>query len=290
MVNSTTIDLTQTPDLQQAIELSWAGGVRTFELNGVYRADKDMDSILRIGRHLSGIVLKGFGAVIDGRNLASHVIIVEDAELAIEGLTVTGGNTTNPARVGRQYSGARFRSIYEAIDGAGLLVLGSSTLKLKNCWVVNNHSGMCGGGISHQGTGLVEIDDSTFEDNTAYHTGAAIDNLTPGARFVVRRSYFNNNLSNKGSICGGPHGQVTVFKNTKATISGSEFSGQSFPIDAQIGSRVKSVHNTYDSRAVEVIRPAGGGTVTDKFKHLKRQLTFGVRLSPYALYPWVRRR
>ena len=283
-MNSAIIELTQTTDLQQALEILWIKGIRSFELKGVYKARKNIYALLRIGEKLSGITINASGATLDGGQVASHVIVIENADVSIQGLSIMGGDTLGRA----VYEGAKFRSIFEAIDGAGVLVLGDSNVKIKNCNILENHSGMCGGGLSNQGIGLVEIDNCSFENNTAYHTGSAVDNLTPGSKLVIKKSSFRNNKSNQGSICGGPHGQITIFKKTKAEINNCEFIGKSFPIDAALGSEIKISNSYHLGKPVEVVRPARKGTILDKLKYAKKLLGFEIRLLSSFLYPWVR--
>jgi len=287
-MNVRTIDLGQTNNLQQLIESYWSNGVKTFILNGTYKVCKDTYTHLKIGKHLSGITMKGLKAILDGNRTTSHIIIVEDANATIEDITVTSGNTTNPLKVADSYQGSHFRSVYEVVDGAGILILGNSKVKLKRCNILNNHSGMCGGGMSNQGTGSVYVDSCKFENNTSYHTGAAIDNLTNGAQVIVRRSLFSNNLSNTGSICGGPHGQITIFSGTKSNIYHNKFYGTTFPIDASNDSHIISFDNMYQNKQVNPIKPAGAGTLTNKLYHLGHLLTFIILLIRYNTYPWVR--
>jgi hypothetical protein len=221
--------------------------------------------------------------------ITAHVIVVEDADATLEGLTFRGGSTTDPVRVAKTYAGDRFRSLYEAIDGAGLLFLGKSNVVIRGCTITDNHAGMCGGGISNQGVGLVKVVSCAFERNTAYHTGGAADNLTPGSVIEIRDSTFKDNVSNAGSICGGPHGQVTVFKNTRASIHDCDFVGEVYAVDAAAGSTIDSSGNVYEGRPTEPREPGLGGGTNDKLKHTKYQSAFELELGRFELFPRVRR-
>jgi hypothetical protein len=148
---------------------------------------------------------------------------------------------------------------------------------------------MCGGGVSNQGTGLVELDGCILQDNTAYHTGVAVDNLTVGSKITVQNSIFKDNQSNVGSICGGPHGQITIFKNTVANVQNCDFSGTNYPIDAAVGASVEVSGNTYNKMPVQPRAPGKEGNFIDKLKHARHQLRFSLRLLRYGLYPWVQR-
>jgi len=282
-----TVDLGKVPDLQECIETAWVDGVKEFKLVNTYRSNTSTYALLHIKKHMSGITIRGSG-ILDGGGLASHIIVVEDADATIKGIKISSGNTTDPVRVAKDYRGRPLRSIFEAIDGAGILVLGKSNVNLDDCRVTDNHSGMCGGSLSNQGTGLVEVSECVFEDNSAYHTGGAIDNLTHGATIIVKGSEFKNNLSNAGSICGGPHGQITVFKKTKASLYDNSFSGTTYAIDAAIGSTIDDSGNTYNDKPIKPRRPGQGGNLVDKSKHAKQLLFFNVHLVRHGLLPFIR--
>lgn len=286
-MNTSIINLDQIENLQKQIELLWTKGIRTFKLKGNFKAQKDTYALLEINKHLSGISLIGSSATLNGKRITSHIIIIKDANVTIEGITIIGGDTTNPSRIANNYSGWSFRSIYEAIDGSGLLVLGNSNVKLKNCVIADNHSGMCGGGISNQATGLVEIDQCKFKNNTAYHTGAAVDNLTKDSKIVINKSKFRDNLSNVGSLCGGPHGQITIFANTNAKIQHNKFFGKTFPIDTANDSKVQNNDNIYRTKFTAPVVPINSGTFKNKFEHLKHLFSFEILLIKYGIYPWV---
>jgi len=104
---------------------------------------------------------------------------------------------------------------------------------------------MCGGAISNQSKGTIIIDNCTFTNNSAGHTGSAIDNLTKNAHLIVRNSKFINNESNTWHTAGYPHGQISVFPNTKAEILNSHFSGGSIPLDHTQSSHINLIGNTY---------------------------------------------
>jgi hypothetical protein len=128
----TVIKLDQTPNLQEAVENLWAGGFREFELSGVYKANEDAYALLRIRQHLSGIAFRALdgGATLDGAGRTSHIVVVEQANATFDGIKLTDGDTTNPTRVAKDYAGEALRSVYEAIDGAGVLVLGDFKRKI----------------------------------------------------------------------------------------------------------------------------------------------------------------
>ena len=58
--------------------------------------------------------------------------------------------------------------------GGGINIRPASNLKIYNCLITKNHSGLDGGGIFCTQAGLVEITNCTFADNTAYRDGAGV--------------------------------------------------------------------------------------------------------------------
>jgi hypothetical protein len=286
-----TLKLGEVTDLQSAVEGLWAQGHREIGLEGEYSPTADAHTLLRVGPKMSGLALRavGSGARLNGAGRTAHVVIIDNADVTISGLGIFGGDTTDPAMVARTYDGPAWRSAYEAMDGAGVLVTGTSNVELNNIAFTYNHSGMCGGALSNQGTSLVEVMNCLFVGNTAYHTGAAIDNLTPGASIVVHKTYFQNNASNRGSKCGGPHGQVTLFPYTKAVIRHCDFVGVGPAIDAAANADLQEYANKHDGRSTKATEPAGEGTMQGRLGHLKRLLAFDLRLLHHGLYPWVRR-
>lgn len=279
------IDLEHTPNLQAAIEAGYADGIRDFNLTGTYRAGQPGYSLLRVGPALSGIRLFGSGAVLDGNGITSHVIAAEGADVMVHGLQIVGGDTTDAKRVGRTYEGQPGRSLYEAVDGAGILALRDSGVTVVNSHVSNNHSGMCGGGISNQTTKTLHVARSTFEGNTAFSTGAAIDNLTLGAGLIVRDTHFKDNHSNTGTKAHGPHGQITVFPRTTAIIENATFEGGSMPIDAPDNTTSYAA----DGQPLKVAPAGGHDSRLEEAKYRLRILHQRRHLARFNPYPMIRK-
>ena len=227
-------------DLQRRIETAWDDGIRKFTLSGTYIQEEPTEAILDIHAGLSGIMLTGDKStpMLNGNQVTSHVVRVRDAWAYISGLVICGGDTTDSKRVAQQHRGSRLTRLYPVVDGAGVLVLGESIANITECAITNNHAGMCGGGLSNQSRGLVQFTDCIFEQNSARHTGPAIDNLTPGAQLQVMQTKFRNNTADRH------HGQITVFPRTIATIHECDFEG-SFPIDAPQHGLVVTDKNNY---------------------------------------------
>lgn len=285
-----TIQLNQAQDLQETIESHWRKGIRSFNLVGKYMSKKSEYSLLKIDSNLSGIALKGSNnAALDGNQMTAHVFVIENAKAKIEGLTLAGGDSTDASRLAKAYTGKKFRSIYEIIDGAGAVVTGNSSVKFTDCNFENNRSGMCGGAIANQSTALVSIESCLFEGNEAFHSGSAIDNLTRNSKVEIRNSKFRGNRSNAGSQLGGPYGQISIFPKTHATLSNCEFDGSSFcPIDVSPRAKFRGANNTANGK-VFTVQPAGGLVnallIT---RHLKQLFRYELHLLKHFTYPLVR--
>lgn len=285
----TPINLSETTNLQAAVESHWADGKRAFELTGTYIPPGDTHAVLRINQRLSGIALSGTG-VLDARGRASHVLIIEDAEADIKDLEIVRGNTANLRRVAKNYDSERLRSVHEATDGAGALVLGQSSVQFTNISFLHNYSGMRGGGLSNQGTGLVTIEECTFRGNSTHHAGGAIDNLTPGARLSVYKTKFHYNTSDN-------KGHIAVCEGTSATIAKCEFMGVMYPqVYAAPGAKVElegnyisSGYPFYGTDLIDSDFVASEPSAKERLLHGLRTLTASAPLLRIGLYPWARR-
>ncbi len=282
------IDLEKTVNLQEALTNIYSQGLRKIELMGKYVANDEVNHLLRLYSSLTGLTLIGHNAVLDGKHKTSHVLVIEDASVILIGLTICGGDTANPKRVAKHYSGANGRRIYESIDGAGILILRDSKVSIENCVIEDNYSGMCGGGISNQGINIVRVKNCKFSNNKSYHTGSAVDNLSSGSNIAINSSQFNNNMSNIGSLAGGPHGQITLFGNTKASVLDCKFTGTNYPIDTRPNTLLKESGNIWNKKPTKSRRPGGNKGLLIYFKHAIRLAAFEVRHLKYWLYPRVR--
>lgn len=258
---TTTVNLSETPNLQAEIEGHWDEGVRSFNVHGLLRQPTDSYAALRITSRLSGIAIRGHAARIDGAGRTSHVVAIDNADATIEGVAIVGGDTT-----ARRYGGRWGRGL----DGAGALILGNCNVTFRNCGFAYNHSGMSGGAISNQGAGLVSVQSCEFVGNTAHHAGSAIDNRVARARLSVLGSHFRDNRSN--TCCArdfAAHGQISVARGTSAIIRNSDFIGDTFAIDAAAKTTVTS-DNQYNRCSPDPVRLPGAYSMSAYVQHLRR--------------------
>ncbi len=194
------------------------------------------------------VVFEGNGHVIDGNQFVVHLLKIHNcANVVIRNVRFLNGNTEILKKIPRRklHFQKKNISIFEFLDGGAVLITGASRVIIENCHFENNHSVMCGGAISNQSTLPVIIKNCTFTANTAGHTGSAIDNLTPDSQLAVTHSTFSANKSNTWHMFGAPHGQISIFPKTRATIVDSIFSKGSIPIDYAESATVSLKGNTY---------------------------------------------
>lgn len=193
-------------------------------------------------------IIEGNNFKIDGNHIVAHLLRIHNCNrIIIRNLRFINGNTNTLKKIPKEKIGFsnKFVSIFEVIDGGAVLITGNSNVIFESCHFEGNESFMCGGAISNQSKGTVTVDSCTFTNNVAGHTGSAIDNLVRNAHLIVKNSIFQNNKSNAWHNVGYPHGQISVFPNTKAEIYNTYFSGGSIPIDYMQSSNVSLKENTY---------------------------------------------
>jgi hypothetical protein len=195
------------------------------------------------------LVFDGCGRAIDGDKKVAHLMIIQNCgNSLIQNTIFRNGNTAIVSKVEKaQFCFPQNKiSIFEVIDGGGVIVTGNSNVTFRNCTFVDNYSIMCGGAVSNQSTGLVKFENCIFENNTAGHTGSAVDNLTKKSNLKICNCRFINNVSNEWHKQGFPHGQVTAFANTKLLISNSVFQNGSIPFDVESSTVLYLQDNVYD--------------------------------------------
>ncbi len=153
------------------------------------------------------LTINGLGAdelSVSGNN-ASRVFNVNDGdsvnqiEVVIEGLTITGGNAA-----GEDFSQQ---------SGGG--IFNRESLELSNSTISGNSSEDEGGGIANYDGSTLKVIDSTISDNSAGGDGGGITNR---GTLIVKNSTISGNTSNDQG--GGIYSQSTVeVKNS--TISGN---------------------------------------------------------------------
>ena len=193
------------------------------------------NSYLEITDKHERIILEGNNHLINGNGKAARLIHIHDTkDLIIRNLTLIGGDTKIIKTLSRKqiFSTQKgIKSVFEILDGGGVLITGNSNVRFENCHFNENSSIMCGGAISNQSKGKVEFVNCTFINNTANHTGSAIDNLTKSSNLHLKNCSFENNTSNLMYKNRGPHGQITIFPHSRASIVTSNFKGGSITLD-----------------------------------------------------------
>lgn len=195
------------------------------------------------------VVFEGNGNTIDGKHRVAHLIKIHHcAKVTIRNTRFINGTSEVLKDIPRNkiLFPDRKVSVFEFLDGGAVLITGASRVIIEDCHFEGNHSIMCGGAISNQSTLPVTVRNCTFTSNTAGHTGSAIDNLTPEAQLEVSHSTFSANKSNTWHMFGAPHGQISIFPKTRATIVGSTFSNGSIPVDYAESATVSLKGNSYN--------------------------------------------
>jgi len=191
---------------------------------------------------------KGNRHTIDGSNKVAHLMKIHNcSNLTIRNVTFMNGDTRVIQKIPRQslIFQKNKGSIFEIIDGGAVIITGNSNVVFENCNFVSNRSIMCGGAISNQSSGTVTIRKCVFKNNIAGHTGSAIDNLTAGSNIEINGCRFSGNSSNEWHKTGSPHGQISIFSKTKASIINTYFEGASIPFDFYKDSIVNLSGNSY---------------------------------------------
>lgn len=215
-------------------------------LNTDVKAD-ELTEHLAIIEDESNFIFDGQRHSLIGNNNAVHLVKIDNSNGIIKNLNFIGGNTYLLRSLPRK--DIKFKkkptSVFEYIDGGAVVVTGNSAVTFIDCYFTDNQSVMCGGAVSNQSTGLLKFVNCTFKNNRAGHTGAAIDNLVKGSRIVVDNCKFIDNISNTWNKHGFPHGHISLFPFTKATIKNSTFLGGSIPFDYYDKSRIVLKSNSY---------------------------------------------
>ncbi|NJK68908.1 MAG: hypothetical protein HC941_22430 [Microcoleus sp. SU_5_3] len=218
--------------LRQAILNANANlGTDTITFEGDIFADNTPDIITLTSGELQitdSLTIQGLGAnnlTISGNN-ASRVLNIDNnnasqINVAIDGLTISGGNTTGNGggifnRENLKISNSNIRN-NTAANGGGISTV-SGTLDITDSAIDSNTSRGVGGGIQQQGNAIVNITNSTINNNTSNSNGAGIDaNPSPGGFAVtVTNSNISGNTSNNGS-----GGGISLGSNALVNVSDS---------------------------------------------------------------------
>ncbi|MCB9790281.1 hypothetical protein H6762_04870 [Candidatus Nomurabacteria bacterium] len=193
-------------------------------------------------------VFDGNGFEINGDDKVVHILTIHNCKNCIvKNVNFIRGNTEALKNIKRENIPYRKekQSVFEIIDGGAVVITGNSNVAFEKCKFIDNKSIMCGGAISNQSKGVIIFKSCYFENSIAGHTGSAIDNLTKDSNVEIINCKFKNNISNTWHQYGYPHGQISLFPYTKATISNSEFIEGSIPFDYYSTSKVILDNNKY---------------------------------------------
>jgi uncharacterized repeat protein (TIGR01451 family) len=159
-------------DLNDAIRTAKVNNQTTVTLTQDYKFVSSKDSKLSKGIEIDGITINGNGHVIDGSKLAR--IFSQSS----------GSVTLNDVKLVNGYASSN--------SNGGAYLLSAGNLTVKNCQFENNYAGRHGGAIgvsSNQGDDYINVQDSTFANNSAQFNGGSIYS----SYLEVDNSYFELN-------------------------------------------------------------------------------------------------
>lgn len=137
----------------------------------------------------------------------SHHVVTGANSAILDGLTISGGNTT----------GAAFDS------GGGVYNPFPANTIVKNSIITNNYSAFQGGGMFN-GASIVTVSDTTFTNNTAALRGGAVHNQNSSDGSFTNCTFTNNFAGNNGgglnNFSASPSISNSVFDGNQVTIGG----------------------------------------------------------------------
>jgi len=127
----------------------------------------------------------------------------------------------NPGAV--TLSGLSFTDGYSTTSGGGISHSGSGTLNITTSIVSHNAGEMRGGGISNSGAGIVNLSSSRLNYNSSPGGGCGIFNSSTGIVNITNSTLDNNGAFNLGSRGGGILNSSTgVINVTNSTVSNND--------------------------------------------------------------------
>jgi len=214
-------------NLQLEIDACYQRGARRFVLSGEFFPERAKNSLIEL-QYDSDIVIEASskGAALNGSYQVMHVVLIREGRVTLRGLDICHGTTRKTGLWQKVKKGIPRASIYNFIDGPGIIVTGKASAIIEDCNVHDNDSFMCGAGISiqqHSAKGPVRLIHCRVFNNRAQDTGAGIDVLTPGSFLAAESCTFDNNKSNL--LLPGVHrnGQVSLFPETFAELNDCTF-------------------------------------------------------------------
>lgn len=273
--------LVLSPDdsIQQALDLvAGDSALTTVRLTaGTYRPSRPGQAFVRFLAKHDGVTLEGVGDVtltaaapeLSGESNPAHPAVVNHVVYFGDGVTprtklravkITGANgfEDDPANEVLEPASVLRRELQPGMffyrDGGAIKIFGRSSPTIENVTCHDNHTRLCGAGISVEQRGLttepVRITDCIFRENHCPATGVAID-LLQGSHAVIENCLFVGNVGNSGmdeiaqatGLRYKPEhgtGALTVFPGSAARVLRSTFTGNSNGVDdAGIGSEYR---------------------------------------------------
>ncbi|HEX9000675.1 MAG TPA: choice-of-anchor Q domain-containing protein, partial [Blastocatellia bacterium] len=226
-------------------------------------------SEIRIATANGSITINGPGAnllTIDGGPGTNRVFSIEaGTPVTLNDVTLTGGNGTGTSFGGNGFGGAIF------VRNA------NTTFNLNRCRVTGNTAPNSGGGLLSTINAVVNISDSSFDNNTAAGAGGGLQNES--ATMTVRNTTISGNTANSSDFGGGGIRQTSTgtLTLTNATLTNNTAVGDGGGLrhssgtvtvrntiiagntDA-LGGNAPDIFGTFVSSGFNLIGDGGGGT------------------------------
>jgi hypothetical protein len=164
---------------------------------------------------LTSALIANQGLTINGPGASQLTVSGNDQSAVFQATVASPGVVT--------LSGLSLTHGANSTGGAGISHNGSGTLNITASIVSNNVSLMRGGGVSNSGAGIVNVNNSTLNYNHAFGGGCAVFNSSTGTVNVTNSTLSNNSANSLGSRGGGILNSSTGTVNvTNSTLSGND--------------------------------------------------------------------
>lgn len=154
----------------------------------------------------------GGGLYVDGGALTVEACVFLGNETAI------GGGAHVKGSGGPAFLGCVFES-NQATEVAGLILRGTCNPLVRDCIFRGAWRTLVGGGLTWAGAGTALIEGCTFENNTVWETGGAVELLGPAAIAILRNCLIQGNSAVLGA------GGLYVGDHSRARLEGCTITG-----------------------------------------------------------------
>lgn len=211
--------------LRAAIAASAPGGTIDFSVTGTIT----LLSPLVIDKDLT---ISGPGAAslsVSGNNAVVVFMTTYNTNVAISGLTVSGGFNAHPGGWGGGIVNAGAMTVSNCVitgntipagGGPGGGIFNYSRLRIVNCTISGNSAAYGGGGVWNNGNATLDVIDSTISGNSAVGNGGGVSNVN-GAVTITRTRVLDNVTQSSGGGLSS-YGTLTV---VDSTVSGNSNNG-----------------------------------------------------------------